>query len=495
MEVRILQPYFLFLNRLNVLILFIPFLFFASTVCSQTSKTARNYFLLQQDSAYQHLMLKRMQQGASALDTAELHELESYESQLEKYFKSLPDKEQANYFRYREAWEKGHSANSHNTQASPNHTQKIFDTDYNVNRIRYMFYALQGGFIYGMTTFSYIPMDITNINAQLAIPVISTLGSVLVPAVWNKRYGNMSYPAFRLGSHGISMGPLYGFALSGLLLGDRINNRNQNPRITMGQIAGLTIMSGAAVATTIASYNWGKHRGWHDSRALTMRTYARIGCLAGLILPSREVFQVNSQDGLIRAQSFQFLAGATAGYGLAHIMDRGSKVIRSRGEAIVAESFTFQGIAPGLVASFLLDGRNRSSFLLVPASMAAFGIFSQWVTSGTNLTPQQGREVAIASWATNVSINLISVIALNDPNVFALIPASMGSFFSAYWLSRRFKKLNATKLPTSKKISSGYTKQVLFTVMPAIRNTTDFNPQSHLKINAIRPEASLSIRF
>jgi hypothetical protein len=495
MEVKSLQPYFLFLRRLNALILFFPFLFFASTVCSQTAKTARTYFILQQDSAYQHLILKRMQQGSSALDTAELHELELYENQLERYFKSLPEKEQANYFRYRKAWEKEPGSLPNNTQELSNTNLKKIDTDYNGNRIRYMFYALQGGFIYGMTTYAYIPMDITNANAQLAIPAISTLGSVLVPAVWNKRYGNMSYPAFRFGSHGISMGPFYGVALSGLILGDEINNRNLNSSVTMGQIAGLTIMSGATVAASIASFNWGKNRGWHDSRALTMRTYARIGCLAGLIMPSREVFRVSSQDGLIRAQSFQFLAGATVGYGVAHILDRGSKVIRSRGEAIVAESFTFQGIGPGLVASFLLDGRNQSSFLLVPAGMATFGILSHWVTRGSNLTPKQGREVAIASWAANASINLITIIAVNEANSFSLIPASIGSFFAAYWLSRRFKKLNASKLPTSKKISSGHKKQVLFTVLPAIRNTTAFHPQSLLKANAIRPEASLSIRF
>lgn len=464
-------------------------------------KSGRQYFLLQQDSIYQRLVQKRLESGADRLDSAELQYILQYESKLDAFFKELPEKEQSNYFRYREGWVKDFNAQNRDTASAPQKKTMLSEGDYNGNRIRYMFYALQGGTIYGLTSIIILQGSGREYRILNTIPIFTGVGSFLVPAIWSKRYGNMSYPAFRLGSHGINMGAIYGYALSNAVLGSSIDypSYTQNGvRVSgskAGPIVGMVIMSGTAAAVSIAAYNIGKNRNWHDSRALTLRTYARIGCLSGLIFPSAAVFPMYTHDGVRRLSSITFLAGAAMGYGIGHLVDRKKNGIRTRGEAIVAESFTFQGIVPGMIMTAGLGIFDQMNYMLIPASMTTFGLMSNFVTRGTELTPEQGRAVAITSWVANVSLTLTTMIAANSISPLSVIPGTIGSFITAHFVSRRFKKYNSTHPKQYKSLDKDKRAHMNFSLMPSARLLSDRSSSFSRSYARFLPEASLQVRF
>jgi hypothetical protein len=495
-----IQYVYLSLYKKSLIFLFISFCFY-SLASGQTPKTGRMYFLMQQDSLYQQLSQKRLNQGASHLDSAELQYVNQHEAEMELYFKDLPDKEQSNYFRYQDAWKKDYYARGLDSSSTPKKKKPLMEGDYNGNRIRYMFYALQGGGIYGLTSILILQDNSRESRILNTFPIFAGVGSFLVPAIWTQRYGNMSYPAFRLGSHGINMGPIYGYALSNFILAGSIEypsydlNGTRVSGSRVGPIIGMAIMSGTAAAAAIASYNIGKNRSWHDSRALTLRTYARIGCLSGLIFPTRSVFPTYDDNSARRLLSITFLAGAGLGYGIGHWVDRSRIGIRTRGEAIVAESFTFQGIAPGMLMTVAVGTFDRMSYMMIPAGMTAFGLISNFITRGTELTPEQGRAVAISSWAANAGATLATIIATNTPTPLSIIPGSLGSFITAYFISRRFKKYNSTHPTHYKSFDKNKRAHVNLSLTPSLRLISDRPASLDRNYARLLPDASLHIRF
>lgn len=477
------------------------FFCFTTPLISQIPKSARQYFLLQQDSLYMQLVQKRMESGADRLDSTEAHYILQYESQLDSYFKELSAKEQSNYFRFREGWVKDFNAQNRDTSTTPPKKPVLYDADYNGNRIRYMLYALQGGTVYGLTSLILLQGSANTYRILNTLPIFTGVGSFLVPAIWTKRYGKMSYPAFRLGSHGINMGPIYGYALSNAILGTRIDypvfdfNGTKVAGSRSGPIIGMFIMSGTAAAVSIASYNIGKNKNWHDSRALTLRTYARIGCLSALLFPSQSVFPVYTNDASRRLSSLTFLTGATMGYGIGHMIDRSRNGIRTRGEAIVAESFTFQGIAPGMISTVEMGSASAMSYMMIPATMTAFGLMSNFITRGTELTPDQGRTVAISSWVANVSLTLTTMIVANSITPLSVIPGTMGSIITAHFVSRRFKKYNSTHPKQYKSLDEDKRAHMNMSLMPSARLLSDRASSFSRSYERFLPEASLQVRF
>jgi len=426
------------------------FLFsFNTGLFAQKIKDARSYFEAEHDSLYKAISLKRLEKGQASLTPSELYSINRYERKLDSTFSELPKKEQETYFRMQHKWldeirQKELAQN--NYIETPKNSLDYIEviSGYNVNRLRYMYASGISGLTYGMLSLALLP-ELDGRRAFL-IPLGMGYSSFMLPTVWGKRYGAMSYTTFRMGAHGLLMAPWYGFALSGLIFGGEIV-QSYYPSASAKRIAGWGFMSATAVGVSIYSFHLGKNKGWSDAHPLILRTYARIGWVTGLLMTPGLGLNFSSRNEFHRVMAGTFLAGALAGYAAGNFIH--NMYPMTRGEAIVAESFSIQGALLGSYLSLsLLDGRGSSVFI-IPGTMALGGILSARLTQNSLLTPDQGRAVAFSSGAANVGAILGVLMVAPSLREASIFVGSVSSVITALLLTKNFKNTNTILLTGS----------------------------------------------
>lgn len=412
-------------------------------------KDARSYFNAEHDSLYKVISRKRLESGQAALTESELFSIQKYEFKLDSAFKALPEKEQNLYFKNHNIWlndlkQKELAAQGYTLK--PDHPVDYVEImpSYNLNRLRYIYVSGVAGLTYGSLSLALLERNMGP-GAGWIIPGAAYV-AVMIPAVWGRRYGRMSYTAFRMGAHGLHMAPWYSMALSGLIFGDELLYPGQAD-ISGIRYASWGILTAGTVGLSQLAFNLGKNKGWNEARPLIYRTYARIGYVTGLMLPAMlQMNRYNSTD-YVRVMSGSFLAGAAAGYMAGNMVNKIFSM--TRGEAIVAEGMTLQGGVLALsIALSAFEGED-ASLIMVPGSMALMGLMSAQITKNSMLTTDQGRGVALGSGIAWTGAALGSVILIRRPGITPLVAGSLAGLVTTWTMTRLFRDKNQTRTALS----------------------------------------------
>lgn len=382
---------------------------FSLTQISGQKNTAAEYWRMEQDSLYKKLVER--QTAGETLSEQEQTTLAGYKARLSKYFEGLPDEEKSLYYKYRAKWASD-SGRAYNVPPGPE--TNVFSGE----RSMYTQYLIASGLFgafYGGAAIAVLGLE-DDEGLVAGIPLLTAGASVLLPIITLKDKF-VSYNSLSLAIHGKAMGAAQGLALGALLIGEEVDD---------GKLL-LAISTASSIGMGRLGYSLGKNKPWTEGRAGLYSYYGTIMPLEGLAL----IGALNVED--IRIIGLTSLISGAGGYLIAdRIADHHDYTIGD-----INATGTLAGINALLGFLILSDLADDSedldpSLILIPAVGALGGtIAGHLLTRDTKLSPQQGRNIALAA-AGGEAIGLGMATLFTPESMFPYYALSYVTGITAY---------------------------------------------------------------
>ncbi len=359
----------------RIVFILIGSMLFSFTQVSGQKDTAAEYWRMEQDSLYKKLVER--QTAGETLSEQELTSLSEIKARLSKYFEGLSDEEKSLYYKYRAKWASDSGAAY---KTPPGHQTNVFSGEKSMYTQYLITSGLFGAF-YGGAFVSILGLEDDD-GLLAGMPLLTAGASVLLPIITLKdRF--VSYNSLSLAIHGKAMGAGQGLALGALLIGDQVDE---------GKLL-LALSTASSIALGRLGYSLGKNRPWTEGRAGLYSYYGTIMPLEGLALIGA------SKIDDVRIIGLTSLVSGAAGYLIADRIADHHDYTTGDINAIG----TLAGINALLGFLILSDLAENSeefnpSLFLIPAAGALGGtIAGHLLTKDTKLSPQQGRNIALAA--------------------------------------------------------------------------------------------------
>ena len=385
--------------------------------------SARGYWHEQNNEIYKNLELK--QERGDVLTFSENSYLKDFRSYLKIYFDRMTEEEQESYFAYKDKWE---------------NAQKVGDDEYDGEfEWRPRDRILNGlyGFWYGTSLIAIMEPESA---AAIGIPLITSGLWLMGPAMFPKKYQNISRSTIRLSNTGKLFGLGYGAAF-GLLLADSESDN--------GYKAVLGISTLGSIGLGEVAFQYQKKNNLSPGHIFMLRHYGILGGWLGLA----SAISLESENS--RVYGGMVLAGGIAG-----ILTGNKQALKNNftsGDVYLISSLSLSmtGIGFALAVEMMdnmdyNENKNTSWPILIPAATSIIGTaMGQRQVRNVNLTKKQGSTISLATAGGGlVGLGIAAITETGSPAIFIGIPSGL-ALLSNQLLFRKYKSENLNKKFTS----------------------------------------------
>ncbi|MBX7125170.1 MAG: hypothetical protein K1X47_05720 [Cyclobacteriaceae bacterium] len=387
---------------------------------SQDLYTARGYWQEIHKETYQRIVQKGIK--GDSLTSEEKSYFSDYQQYLGTYYQRMPETERQRFEQMKDQWDRDAAPVPAVTNDKPEEYQwRTRD------RLRNGAY----GFYYGLSMAA-----ITNSSGggYVGLPLIAAGVWQLGPAVFPKKYENMTYATLRAGNSGKMLGLLYGGALA-MAVGP---SDESSGKLILG------LSSLGSIALGEIAFQRQRSKPVSEGQIELMRHYGTMGpgvALLGLMATSAD--DINLAGGVL-------LGGGITGLLLAPKVAKRNNF--TPGDVDVISSFTWisTGLGFTLASAAIDDGSDNKELLLIPAAAAIAGtIIEQKAVKGLQLTPRQGSTINLASGgAALVGLGIIASIDPEKSTAYFGVPSALALIthqiiLHKYKVNQQEKKLGA----------------------------------------------------
>jgi len=336
--------------------------------------TAKAYWLEESNETFKSLIEK--DRKGEILSTAEQEWLITYRDYLTKYYDKLSDDEKKKFELNKTIWDKENQRKAPKKLWLSESDETPDESSDSNTELYHLLYSGYFGMYYGLGTIALLEPQY---NWAVGIPFLTAGGSMLMPILLRKQYGETNNNSMMLSLHGRYMGAVSGFALALLLQGEDFANDVPKLAIGLGMIGSIT---GGHIG-----YKLGITKNWTEGRVGLYRYYSKLfGAVAIASL-------VSTESESARLYSLTAMTGVGLGYVAANQIAKRTNY--TRGDIVTIEGLTM--LTTGLGFAVMADVDEGTRGILIPtiAALAATGV-GHTIVKDTRFTLRQGRRTEYA---------------------------------------------------------------------------------------------------